>query len=184
MVYPTLLPLMRTPWLPVVDWNDDPANLDGLVRFAERRNLVSARVPSHFKRSILPCVYSNWYMSWVYVDWLLSTAMSIMRTVNWNSWYRTPYPYQVQDVIEFIYGSRWLTGLFPQLLSYHTGRKGKQKQEITCVVHLSAKHIIMQCLGSRTQWLPVKAPFAYCFSPHTVRKKKKLRNCVEHDHYS
>ena len=29
-----------------------PAGLNGLVRFAERRNLVSARVPSHFKRSL------------------------------------------------------------------------------------------------------------------------------------
>jgi hypothetical protein len=30
-----------------------PAALHGLVRFGERRNLVSARVPSRFKRSIL-----------------------------------------------------------------------------------------------------------------------------------
>jgi len=52
MVYPTLLPLMRTPRLPVVDWTDAPAYLNGLVRFAERRNLVYARVPSHFKRSL------------------------------------------------------------------------------------------------------------------------------------
>jgi hypothetical protein len=51
MVYPALLPLMRTPWLPVVDWTDAPADLNWLVRFAERRNVVSARVPSHFKRS-------------------------------------------------------------------------------------------------------------------------------------
>ena len=29
-----------------------PADLNGLVRFAERRNLVSARVPPHFKRSL------------------------------------------------------------------------------------------------------------------------------------
>ena len=48
MVYPALLPLMRTPRLPVIDWTDAPADLNGLVRFAERRNLVSARVPSHF----------------------------------------------------------------------------------------------------------------------------------------
>ena len=27
MVYPALLPLMRTPWLPVVDWTDAPADL-------------------------------------------------------------------------------------------------------------------------------------------------------------
>ena len=45
MVYPALLPLMRTPRLPVIDWTDAPADLNGLVRFAERRNLVSARVP-------------------------------------------------------------------------------------------------------------------------------------------
>jgi len=48
MVYPALLPLMRTPRLPAVDWTDAPADLNGLVRFVERRNLVSARVPSHF----------------------------------------------------------------------------------------------------------------------------------------
>jgi hypothetical protein len=52
MLYPALLPLMRTPRLPVVDWTDATADLNGLVRFAERQNLVSARVPSHFKRSL------------------------------------------------------------------------------------------------------------------------------------
>jgi len=49
MVYPALLPLTLTPRLPVVDWNDALADLNGLVRFAERRSLVSACVPSHFK---------------------------------------------------------------------------------------------------------------------------------------
>ena len=53
MVHPALLPLMRTLWMPVVDWTDVPPDLNGLVRFAERRNLVSARAPSHFKRSLL-----------------------------------------------------------------------------------------------------------------------------------
>jgi len=52
MVYAALLPLMRIPQLPVVDWTDAPADLNGLIRFAERRNLVSARVPSHFKHSL------------------------------------------------------------------------------------------------------------------------------------
>ena len=47
-VYPALLPLMRTPRLPVVDWTDAPADLNGFVRFAERRNKVSALMPSHF----------------------------------------------------------------------------------------------------------------------------------------
>ena len=44
---------MRTPRLPVVDWTDAHADLNGLFRFAERRNPVSARVPSHIKRSLL-----------------------------------------------------------------------------------------------------------------------------------
>jgi len=51
-VYPALLPLMSTPRLPAVDWTDAPAGLNGLVRFAEKPNLVSARVPSRFKRSV------------------------------------------------------------------------------------------------------------------------------------
>jgi len=43
MVYPALLPLML-----VVDLTDALADLNGLVRFAKRRNLVSARVSLHF----------------------------------------------------------------------------------------------------------------------------------------
>jgi hypothetical protein len=54
MVYPALLPLMRKSRLPAVDLTDAPADLNVLVRFAERRNVVSARVPSRFKRSLLP----------------------------------------------------------------------------------------------------------------------------------
>jgi len=66
MVYPALLPLlplMRTPRLPVVEWTDPPADLNGLVRFAERRNLVSTYVPSHLKRSLMldtPCTEIVW----------------------------------------------------------------------------------------------------------------------------
>jgi len=52
VVYPALLTLMSTPRLPAVDGTDAPADLNGLVRFGERRNLVSARVPSGFKRAI------------------------------------------------------------------------------------------------------------------------------------
>ena len=47
-----LLPLLRPTQLPAVDWTDTPADLNGLVRFAERPNLVSARVPSRFERAI------------------------------------------------------------------------------------------------------------------------------------
>ena len=53
VVYPALLTLMRTLRLPAVDWTDAPAYLNGLVRFGERRNLVSARVPWSFKWTLL-----------------------------------------------------------------------------------------------------------------------------------
>ena len=46
VVYPALLTLMRTPRLPAVDWTVSPADLNGLIRLSERRNVVSARVPS------------------------------------------------------------------------------------------------------------------------------------------
>ena len=52
LVYPALLKLMRTPRLPAVDLTDSPTDLNGLVRFEERRNLVSARVPSRSARAI------------------------------------------------------------------------------------------------------------------------------------
>ena len=48
---------MRTPRLPVVDLTEARADLNGQVRFAQRLNLVSARVPSHFNWSILPVCY-------------------------------------------------------------------------------------------------------------------------------
>ena len=53
VVYPALLPLMRTPrGCQQSTELTSPADLNGLVRFAERQNVVSARVPSHFKRSL------------------------------------------------------------------------------------------------------------------------------------
>jgi len=42
VVYPALLTLMHTPRLSAVDWTDAPVDLNGLIRFSERRNLVCA----------------------------------------------------------------------------------------------------------------------------------------------
>ena len=59
MLYAAFLPLMRTPRLPVFDWTEATADLNGLVRFAGRRNLVSTRVPSHFNWPVtLPAQYA------------------------------------------------------------------------------------------------------------------------------
>ena len=52
VVYPALLKLMRKSRLPAVDWTDAPTDLNGLVRFGERRYLVSGRVPSCSARAI------------------------------------------------------------------------------------------------------------------------------------
>jgi len=51
-VYPELLKLMCTPRLSAVYRTDAPTDLNGLVRFGERRNLVYARVPSRSARTI------------------------------------------------------------------------------------------------------------------------------------
>ena len=59
-VYPALLTLKRTPLMPVVDWTDAPTDLNGLVRFGRRRDLVSEGVPSRFKRS-LPTITAQIY---------------------------------------------------------------------------------------------------------------------------
>jgi len=45
-VYPALLPLMHTPRLPAADITDTSADMNGLVCFAGKPNLVSELVPS------------------------------------------------------------------------------------------------------------------------------------------
>jgi len=74
-VYPALLPLMSTLRLKVVDWTDAPADLNGLVRFAERRNLISARAPSHFKRC-LPLRLSGLQFNIIFAILLLSIVVT------------------------------------------------------------------------------------------------------------
>ena len=104
MVYPALLPLMHTPRLPVVDWTDAPTDLNGLVRFAERRNLVSACVPSHFKHSLahlflpqtptpqalMTCVGRYLSLSWHEV---CSQSILIKRSWRWRQEFYTKWWY-------------------------------------------------------------------------------------------
>ena len=84
----------------VIDWTDAPADLNGLVRFAERRNLVSARVPSHFNWSLLmfhtgeilisilgpKMGYSgyniSWYSSFPSVNWSTGRTASFVILTN------------------------------------------------------------------------------------------------------
>ena len=55
----SLASTLHTPRLPVVDWTDPPADLNGLVRFAERPILVSARVPSRFALAPTALLYHD-----------------------------------------------------------------------------------------------------------------------------
>ena len=83
LVYPALLPLMRTTRLPAVNWTDVPADLNGLVRFAERRKLVSACVPSHFKRTKIPLSSGGSLFTATAGNWFfcnLSTTIQITRS--------------------------------------------------------------------------------------------------------
>jgi hypothetical protein len=89
IVYPALLPLMRTPRLPAVDWTDAPADLNGLVHFAERRNLVSARVPSHFKHGLPLTPYDaeqrrTWLSSGLYCRFLFRTSSFHVGYLCWS----------------------------------------------------------------------------------------------------
>jgi len=63
-----------------------PADLNGLVRFAERRNLVSSRVPSHF-------------------NWPLRTVNSNSRTSNWQC---NPFS-KKHPIVRIFCLSGWLT---------------------------------------------------------------------------
>ena len=72
--------------MPVGDWTDAPAGLNGLVRFAPKRNLVSARVLSHFKRS-LPRFRKNLLPSSTLKIWaetFYETLVSIYRTTRYQ----------------------------------------------------------------------------------------------------
>ena len=88
VVYPALLKLMRTPRLPAVDWTDAPTDLNGLVRFGERRNLVSARVPSRSARAI-PTGFKlkNWHSAHtLFICFLFiseQTEIYVPYNINW-----------------------------------------------------------------------------------------------------
>jgi len=64
--------------LPLVEWTDVSADLNGLVRFAERRNLVSASVPSHLNWSI-PTATER------------TTGQSRPPVTRWPSWHNAEY---------------------------------------------------------------------------------------------
>jgi hypothetical protein len=80
---------MRTPRLPVVDITNARADLNGLVHFSERRNLLSARVPLSFKCSSL-ISFSGWVDPRAIVrpeglyQWKIPTTPTAIETANFR----------------------------------------------------------------------------------------------------
>ena len=85
MVYPPLLTLMRTPRLPAVDWTDSPADLNGLVRLDERRNVVSARVPSGSARAVSMCQRASNNFIWPTVT--SDFSRQVAQVTLWRRYY-------------------------------------------------------------------------------------------------
>ena len=82
VVYPALLKLMGITGLPAVDWTDAPTDLNGLIRFGERRNLVSARVPSRSARAVL---LSLWF-SWIQFTGVQAKQREASNKTTTNTW--------------------------------------------------------------------------------------------------
>ena len=78
VLYPALLTLMRTPRLPAVDWTDSPADLNGLIRLGERRNVVSARVPSRSARAVPNSAKQG------HLEIILGRTQNLVLTVSWT----------------------------------------------------------------------------------------------------
>jgi len=69
---------MRTPRLPVVDWTDAPADLNGLVRFAERRNAVSVGMVWTELGALLLVATRCWYC-WCWQSEVNGSSKSVLR---------------------------------------------------------------------------------------------------------
>ena len=117
MVYLALLPLMRTPRLSLVDWTDSPAYLNGLVRFAKRRNMVSARVPSHFKCSLPSCCGGSTAISVTSLSLLFVLSIFVVMSLHYFvldiivtiDLHSTPtvYPLLVYNIMLILYCGSW-----------------------------------------------------------------------------
>jgi hypothetical protein len=135
----------HTSAVPAVDWTDTPsAELNGLVRLAERRNLVSARVPSHFNWPLHPnCPYclcvANLYKGpkGLYTN---DAYWHIVRYIQVLLAYCTVYTGLI-GILYGIYGSYWHIVRYTQvLLAYctiYTGLIG-----ILYGIHRSYWHIV------------------------------------------
>ena len=109
---------MRTPRLPAVDWTDAPADLNGLVRLGERRNLVSARVPSRSARAILPLMRTP---RLPVVDWTDAPAdlNGIVRFAERQSLVSARVPSHFKRSLQTFFGGMYSLNLCAQKYALH-----------------------------------------------------------------
>ena len=91
---------MRKPRLPVVDWIEAPTDLNGLVRFGERRNLVSACVPSRSARALTTDAPKSYDGRWLpTMQWgTLAHRWVVLKGKHFQNW-KTPNSVYVWDVL-------------------------------------------------------------------------------------
>jgi len=137
MVYPALLPLMRTPQLPVIDGTDAPADLNGLLRFTERRNLVSA------------CAITFQTQSNTHSDTIYRTSASLRGTLLLSSvsntadcWNKVQYWFSFCVFHKSLYNSsrKWLEDYCFVLFFY-------QGSGIKCCTTGKAAEIFILCIS-------------------------------------
>jgi hypothetical protein len=153
---------MRTPRLPVVDLTDAPADLNRLVRFAERRNLVSPRVPSHFKRSLpLVCIDRtfHWFIQSVYYiivpEW--NIHREFLRSLMLNA-FNTLAPTWVRGCTSSAVNSLWCNfNLQYSTVQYSTGLVVRLQRNIYWPRDIAA-HSVFICCNSLLSVVPTQ-PF-------------------------
>jgi hypothetical protein len=121
--------LMRTPRLPVVDWTDAPADLNGLVRFAERRNWF-LRVCHYISNA----VYNSWSVK-------LSTHLYLMAGAY------PPCPYISQE--QSFLGCRLRSCQYPVTISCLVATKSSRPSDMSACLPFAcscATHgCVLQC---------------------------------------
>jgi len=137
---------MRTTRLPAVDWTDAPADLNGLVRFGERRNLVSASVPSGFKRAIQtwvsPLSRREWWGRW----WQCRMALHLHWIRGGSAWNEWPPCQPLQEV-------QWDHEAFPPT----------QEQGLSRFPSLTKRHLILSsCIVEVTVYFPCAMASRLC----------------------
>jgi len=154
MVYPALLPLMRTPRLPVVDWTDAPsADLNGLVRFARKTKSGFCACAITFQLAS-PCLQCTCLLQ--YNDASSKASLCSVHTVTFVRYcYHYVWSPQLLD-------SSW------NVVANGDAREGKWRgnwrmQWVACTLHTTSEHGISSittadahtsAASSRLNWRP------------------------------